>query len=246
MQPICEFKMSIYPLITPSLHPDNIKHLQGYDEETASYVHIAAQALSEAYEGINDIHKAREASKRNPVWNEAAQLIQTDDFATKKLLKITKSIDSANVNLSKSIAHIEKELTTPLTAGANDPVANEIRSHVKNMNNSKRRKFIEEAQQKKDLQTLQALLGAPSYLSGLTDIEVQHYTRQLHEIQNPALAKRLKVMKNAATLLGERGGLVFREVEKAVGKPSHVIQKLRKAKNEAEQAFILNDQRVDL
>ncbi|WP_289844997.1 hypothetical protein [Acinetobacter sp. TUM15509] len=41
--------MSIYPLITPSLHPDNIKHLQGYDEETASYVHIAAQALSEAY-----------------------------------------------------------------------------------------------------------------------------------------------------------------------------------------------------
>lgn len=141
--------MSIYPLITPSLHPDNIKHLQGYDEETASYVHIAAQALSEAYEGINDIHKAREASKRNPVWNEAAQLIQTDDFATKKLLKITKSIDSANANLSKSIAHIEKELTTPLTAGANDPVANEIRSHVKNMNNSKRRKFIEEAQQKK-------------------------------------------------------------------------------------------------
>ncbi|MDN8321595.1 hypothetical protein QZJ96_13565, partial [Acinetobacter baumannii] len=119
-------------------------------------------------------------------------------------------------------------------------------SHVKNMNNSKRRKFIEEAQQKKDLQTLQALLGAPSYLSGLTDIEVQHYTRQLHEIQNPALAKRLKVMKNAATLLGERGGLVFKEVEKAVGKPSHVIQKLRKAKNEAEQAFILNDQRVDL
>ena len=104
----------------------------------------------------------------------------------------------------------------------------------------------EEAQQKKDLQTLQALLGAPSYLSGLTDIEVQHYTRQLHEIQNPALAQRLKVMKNAATLLGERGGLVFREVEKAVGKPSHVIQKLRKAKNEAEQAFILKDQRVDL
>lgn len=37
-----------------------------------------------------------------------------------------------------------------------------------------------------------------------------------------------------------------KEVEKAVGKPSHVIQKLRKAKNEAEQAFILNDQRVDL
>ena len=70
--------------------------------------------------------------------------------------------------------------------------------------------------------------------SKLTDIEVQHYTRQLHEIQNPALAKRLKVIKNAAALLGERGGLVFKEVEKAVGKPSHVIKKLRQARNEAE------------
>ncbi len=77
------------------------------------------------------------------------QLIQTDDFANKKLLKITKSIDSANANLSKSIAHIEKELTTPLTAGANDPVANEIGSHVKNMNNSKHHEFIEEDHSRK-------------------------------------------------------------------------------------------------
>ncbi len=42
-------------------------------------------------------------------------------------------------------------------------------------------------------------------------------------------------------MIEERAGLVFKELEKAVGAPPHKAAALRKAKTEAEQAFVLKD-----
>lgn len=233
--------MTVYPYITPSLHPDNIKSINGYDQETASVVSIIENAFSTAYEGINDIHQAREASKRNPTWNDASCLIHTDNFANKKLNSITRTFDSANTNITKAITFIENELTTPLTDGASSPLSKEIRSHVKTLNNKQRNAFLADAHSKGDYQTLKAILGAPAYLTGLMDEEVKHHTRLYHEQRNPTQAKKLQAMQSALQLMNERSGLVFNEVEKAVGASSHVVKRLRDAKSESEQFFILKE-----
>lgn len=45
--------------VTPALHPDNVKQVEGYDERTAPYVSLAETAFSDAYLGIGQVHSAR-------------------------------------------------------------------------------------------------------------------------------------------------------------------------------------------
>lgn len=92
-----------------------------------------------------------------------------------------------------------------------------------------------------DHTSVAALLGAPAYLSGLDANFQQTYTRFWNERSAPEVAQRLKAMKGAKQMIEERAGLVFKELEKAVGAPPHKAAALRKAKTEAEQAFVLKD-----
>ncbi len=48
-------------------------------------------------------------------------------------------------------------------------------------------------------------------------------------------------MKGAKQMIEERAGLVFESMTRAVGAPPHKAAALRKAKTEAEQAFVLKD-----
>ena len=79
------------------------------------------------------------------------------------------------------------------------------------------------------------------FLSGLTPEFQKIYLRLYHEKNSPEKAKRLKVMQGAKTLIEERAGLVFKELEKAVGAPPHKAKALREAKTAAEKAFVLKD-----
>ena len=233
--------MTIHARVTPSLHPDNIKNLKGYDDSTSGYVTHALNAFSTAYESINDIHIARDASKRNPAWTDANAMIMTDEFASKKLQGITRALDSATSNLRNGIAHIESELSAPFEINKSSPLAIEIRAHVKSMPTAKRRDFINSALSKNDDLTLSAILGAPAFLSGQSDMDIQYFTRQYHEKKNPQLTQRLEVMNGALNLLNDRSGLIFPEIEKAIGASALMVKRLRDAKNDAEKAFILKD-----
>lgn len=71
--------------ITPTLHPDNVASIEGFDDQTAPYLAPTMTAFSTAYEGIRAVHEAREKAKTNPTWNEAHQIIHTDDFAQTRL-----------------------------------------------------------------------------------------------------------------------------------------------------------------
>lgn len=66
-------------------------------------------------------------------------------------------------------------------------------------------------------------------------------TRQWHERNSPQLAQRLKAMSGARDLIVQRSGLVFKELEKAVGAPPHKVAALRAAKTAAERAFVMRD-----
>ncbi len=230
---------SIDTRVTPALHPDNVKEIEGYGEDTAMVVGPTATAFSEAYEGIRAVHDARDKAKTNPTWNEAQQIIHTDDFARKHLDRIARSFDSVRGNLEKGIASLEQELSQPVASRAAGPISTEIRAHVKALPTGKLHTFLQEALANGDHDTARAVLGAPPYLSGLTPEFQATYLRSYHERTSPDKAKRLKAMRGAKAMIEERAGLVFKELEKAVGAKPDQARRLREAKTAAEQAFIL-------
>jgi hypothetical protein len=230
--------------ITPALHPDNVKQIDGYTEETALVLGSTETALSECYEGLRAIFAAKEAAARNPTLNEAAQLIQVDDFAQKRLNKITRSFDAELARLDKAIASLESDLNQPVTARASAALATEIRAHAKSMKTGERQAFIQQAIDKGDEVSATALLGAPAYLSGMTADMQKTLLRYWHAKQSPEKAARLKVMQGAKTLIEKNAPLAFPAVAKAVGfisdpKSQRKIyaKELREARNAAEQPF---------
>jgi hypothetical protein len=68
--------MSININISPSLHPDSVTSIEGYDEQVAPYLNGTLEAFSTAYSGLNEIYKAKAAAAKNPAWNEASQVLQ--------------------------------------------------------------------------------------------------------------------------------------------------------------------------
>ena len=227
--------------VTPSLHPDNVDQLEGFNEETAPYLATTKTAFSEAYQGIAQVLDARAAAAKNPAWNDASQLIMTQEFADKVFARIARSMDGAKAALDKGIAFIEGELAAPVTAKAAASVAAEIRSFVKAMPNGERISFIQRAIAEGDETTVSSLLGAPSYLSGLDASMASIFLRAWHERNSPALAQRLKAMSGARDLILNRGGLVHSELTKAIGASPHKIAALRAAKSKAEKAFVLRE-----
>lgn len=227
--------------VTPALHPDNVKQVEGYDDQTAPYVSLVETAFSDAYIGIGQVHSAREKARTNPTWNEAQQTIHTQEFADKVFSGIARRMDGAIASLDKGITALEAQLSAPVTSVAAQGVAVEIRAHVKALPTSKRLGFIQDALAAGDAVTVSSVLGAPSYLSGIDAGMQAALLRQWHERNSPEIAQRLKAMKGARDLITNRGGLVFRELEKAVGAPPDKVKALREAKTAAEKAFVFRE-----
>lgn len=225
--------------VTLSLNPKHIEAIDGY-EAHGGYVSAALDAFSTAYEGIGAIHKARKAAEKNPTLNEAARILVVAEYASKQQDTIARKFDSALANLTKAIKETESLLFEPLKqSAASGTISGEIRAYVKALSSEKRQDFLSKARENGDFQSLAAVLGAPSYLSGMSEQEKIYHTRRYHEHNNPGVAKRLDVMKAARKLVEERGALFHTEIPKAMGAEWDKVNKLKKAKNEAEQAFKL-------
>lgn len=227
--------------VTPALHPDNVTKVEGYDSETEGVLAPTMNAFSTAYEGIRSVHDARAVADRNPGWTEEQKLVQVDNFARKHLDKITRTFDSVRTNLEKGIAHLEGELSQPVESKAAGSIAAEVRAHFKALPTGERMKLIQQAIDDGDHIVATAVLGAPAMLSGIDANMQKTLTRFYHERHNPATAKRLKVMTAAKVLIEERAGLVFKEMERAVGGTSSKANKVREAQTAAEKALTFKD-----
>lgn len=223
--------------ITPALHPDNVKQIEGYDEDTAIVLAPTLTAFSEAYVAIQSVYDARAVAEKNPAWTDEQRLMQLDGYASKKLAHITRTFDTTRANLAKGISFLEVELAAPLEAKGAQSVSAEIRAHIKSLPSEKRHSFIQERIDAGDEMSVSAALGAPAYLSGLDDKFQQVYTRFWNEKVSPDMSKRLKVMMAAKEMIEQRAGLVFPALEKAVGGSSAMAKKIREANAAAEKAF---------
>lgn len=233
--------------ISPSLHPEVVRSINGYDaqnDEIMGVLSSTVHTFDTIYKAVQSVYTAREAARTNPTWNEAEQVIRTDDFMGKKLEPASKVIDRTLNDLTKNISQIENSLSEPVRTKASLNVAQEIRAYAKNLGTVERGKFMLDAINSGDEITATAILGAPPYLSGLNSDLQKTFTRMWHEHNTPGQALRLKIMIGAKSLLEKNAGLIFTEMEKAVGfvldpKSQRKIKphELRAAKITSEKAF---------
>lgn len=227
--------------ISPSLHPDNVREVDGFDDDTAPVLAQTVTAFDAAYQGVLAVHAAREAAKTNPTWNENQVIIETDKLASRHLDKITRTFDAELTRLDKAIAHLEGEMNQPVVSGAGTIEASDIRRHAKELSTGERMSFIQRAIEEGDTITASAILGARPYLSGIDAKTQATFVRMFNAKHQPQMAKRLTAMQGAKRLIEERAGLVFKELEKAVGAPPHKAKALREAKTAAEKHFVMHN-----
>ncbi|CUA82480.1 hypothetical protein Ga0061063_1296 [Gulbenkiania indica] len=229
--------------ITPSLHADTLKEVDGYDEElTAPILAPALEALDDAYLTLGKLHDARDAAKKNQAWTEGQQVLAVSDAAWKQQQRLAKKLDTVRVTLEKQIAHFEGELSQPLESRAAVTISGEVRKFVKDMPTEKRHEFLRQAIEDGDHVTISAVCGAPPYLSGLDANFQKTYTRMWHERTSPDLAQKLKAVRGAKAVIEQRGALIFKEVEKAMGAPWTRVQALREGNDKALAALKFDSQ----
>ncbi len=220
--------------ITPSLHAETLKAIDGYDEElTAPILAPALEALDDAYLTLGKLHDARDHASRNKAWTEGQQILNVSDAAAKQQQRISKKFDNVRITLEKQIAHFEEQLSQPLESRAAVTIAGEVRKYVKDMSVEDRHKFLQQAIDEGDHITASAVLGAPPYLSGLDANFQKTYTRMWHERTSPDTAQKLKAVRGAKAVIEQRGGLVFNEIEKAMGAKWATVNELRNGNDKA-------------
>lgn len=223
--------------VSTSLHPLNVTKIDGYGDATKGYAAGAERALHEAYSGVSSVFAAREAAQRDLSLTDTGRVIKIDDMAQRVFKKVAKLFDVESANLSKGIAQLEEKLTAPINARAAHPIAAEVRAHVRAMKGPDRVAFVYKAITSGDITTAESVLGAPSYLSGIEADTQAVLLRTYHDNAAPDEAAKLKTMQGALAMLGSRGGLLFTQLEQAVGANPQAVRKMREAKARSDEAF---------
>lgn len=223
--------------VTPSLHPMNVRSLDCYDDETAGILSMTESAFAVAYQQLGKVHDASEAARADQTLTEAAALVKAQDYADRVLSGIAQRFDGATANLNTIVASIEAELSAPVASRASSTLSAEIRAFCKSLPDGERMTFVQKAITDNDTRTASAVLGGPAYLSGMTTDMQTILTRMFHEHHEPLKAKRLRAARAGLDLLGERSGLVFVNLEKAVGADPRKVAKFRAAAAKTAKAF---------
>ena len=226
--------------VSPSLHPQNVRALAVYSDDTKPLLTQVEEAFDVAYGVVSKIHDARAAAETDATLNDNAKIILVANFADKMMDTATSAFDRANASVSNNIAMLEKQLSEPVQSlAANSSVSREIRDHVRGLKaeGSSAMSFVTNCINNGDFASASAVLGAPPYLSGLTPESQAVLLRLFHEKQNPQTAKRLAALKAAQAHLDRNQGLLFREIEKGIGGDYRKIALLRKGVNASKKAF---------
>lgn len=223
--------------ISPALDPITYTSIDGY-EQHAQFVGVVVNAMNDAFVTLGAVHDARRLADTNGAWTEEQKVINVGREAEKHKLRILKRFDLAERDLSATIAHTEGQLMQPLTEKAGLGSLNtEVRSFVRGLERHAREAFLSEALARDDEPTLTALLGAQPFLSGMTQLDQEHYLRLYHQKKRPDLVRRLDVMKRFRERLDGIGPIVHAQFTRAIGAKPGVVAALSRADEQARAAL---------
>lgn len=203
--------------ISPTLHPGISGEIADYDDDTRPLLGATETAVSEAFNALKSIHDAKAAAATNPTLNEFAQLIAVDNHAEKRMAKVYASWSRTVDVLNANIAAMEKDLYAPVESKATRTLSTEVRQHFAGLKDGPRMNALRKAIEAGDETTATAVLGAPCYLSGMSEELHAEYLRDWHNAQRPVEAKKIRAMRQAADMLNERYKLLTAAHRDAVG-----------------------------
>jgi len=224
--------------VSPALDPATYRAVEGYNDDTRPFVDCVVNAFSDIYQTMGNAHDARALAESNPAWTPENRILIVARDVEKARQRAVSRLANAERDLRANIAHTEKLLSEPLTERAGRGSLNaEVRAHAKALNRSEREKFMREALERNDEATLTAILGGQPFLSGLTSVDHEHYTRLYHVKKNPHLVARLDVMNRFLEMVERNGPVVHLQFEKAIGAKPSVVANLNKLNDQAQSAL---------
>ena len=149
--------------ITPTLDPRNIK---GDLPATRS----TRDAFARAHARITKLHKAEDALLRDRTLTETARSAQLHELRTKVTSEVQPVYERAYAQVGEALEGVERKINERLYSTEHKTASREeIRQHVASLPQERRSLFVRDRARAGDMQTVAAVLTAPSYLSGLGD-----------------------------------------------------------------------------
>lgn len=231
-------KKILEPYLVPqNFDPRAISHIAG---EYGDYVKPAFEAVTAAHDGlqrVNELRKKAHELGEKGAWTAEQQVLQIAKEASKLQDAILRKFDSAHKLMSDGIRGIEESLNAPVKGRADTALARAVWDHVKGLPKEQRHSFITDRIEKGDALSIETILSAPGYLSGLDDNFIETYTKMWHTKTQPQLAGRLHVMKKVLEIAAERGSRVVTEMEGAMRCKWSRIQEMTSAQADIQQTI---------
>jgi hypothetical protein len=221
---------------SPSIDPRNIEAIDGY-AELGGNLKKARDAFALAHAKLEELYNLRRQYAESTTDTEDKKLLRIASAAERVMADFSKAFDDARTVLLKEVDTLDRSLTAALEQQALGSLNAEIRAHVKSLSTEDRGRLISQATTGKNLKVLTSVLGAPGFLSGISDEEHAHYTRRYRESTAPDSVRRLAASRKAVELLESRGGIALKQVEEAMGGSFAQVKLLRDRDVKNEKAF---------
>ena len=218
-------ELSRPPLMYQSANVTKLEQFEAHGNAVAP----AVTALDAMHAALTSIIDARLKSAQDPtlMHSETSQVLAVAQYADKVMDSAARKVDAAHQHIQAQIKATEAELSKSIPASAT-PLSAEVRAHAKAQKNPVT--FVTALIADGDEQSISAILGAPAYLSGLTNDMKAALTRAWHSKRNPALTDKLALLQATDERLGRASGSFITNVEKAQGVNYKLIKQLRDAK----------------
>lgn len=228
--------------VSPTVNEANITSLPGYNDSTKGYVSDIQSAMKSAYTAIDAVITARKTVNADPSRTPKAKVLAVADVADRYDKQLQQVFEKVWENANRRISHKRAELNKPIEESSNiSHVTSEIRAYLKNLDKNERMGFLNSALEKKDEITLKSILGAPSYLSGLTDAEHDHFLKLYQEKVSPEIFAQISLITEALKKLKIAHKVIHKEFEEAIGASRHEVAKLRAVNSAAAEALVIKN-----
>jgi len=191
------------------LDPGNFAPKVGTDENDATddVLRKAQGAFSEMANSLSDLHKRERAIYADTTQTPSAKNLKMRTLAHKVSDKTSERINSAYQSLQAEIGRIDREIERTFNGRQPEAKAQEIRTYMRGLKDSERRKLLSEGEP----DVLSAVLSAKPFLSGCTPADAMKAKRDATEQLFPEEIKRRSKLERAADLISERSQIWLRE-----------------------------------